>query len=179
MKNPRYDNRLLKHVLTHETEQLIRVAENLLSNFSVEFQEGIQGAEYSAKVVNMAIKRKIKENHLHEWICKTQHGYLERSRKNIPNIDKNSSKIWLKKPPSSSHIEGYTFAIQEEEINTNLLVARRDGDRNTNCRLCKKEKESIQHMIAFCPKLSVSMYLPLTHGKVAKVIYDAIIDCKN
>ena len=143
LKNPRYDNRFLKHVLTHETERLIRVAENLLSNFSVEFQEGIQEAENSTKVVNMAIKRKIKENHLHEWICKTQHGYLERSRKNVPNIDKNNTEIWLKKAPLSSHIEGYIFAIQEEEINTNLLVAKRDGDRNTNCRLCKKEKKSI------------------------------------
>ena len=48
-----------------------------------------------------------------------------------------------KKAPLSSYIEGYIFAIQEEEINTNLLVAKRDGDRNTNCRLCKKEKKSI------------------------------------
>ena len=99
----------------------------------------------------MAIKRKIKENHLHEWICKTQHGYLVRSRKNVPNIDKNNTEILLKKAPLSSHIEGYIFAIQKEEINTNLLVAKKDGDRNANCRLYKKEKESIQHVTAFCP----------------------------
>ena len=73
LKNPRYDNRFLNHVLTHETGQLIRVAENLLSNFSVEFQ-AIQEVKNSTKVVDMAIKRKIKENHLHEWICKTQLG---------------------------------------------------------------------------------------------------------
>ena len=97
LKKPCYDNRFLNHVLTHETERLIRVAENLLSNFSVEFQEGIQEVENSTKVVNMTIKPKIKENHLHEWICKTQHGYLERSRKNVPNIDKNNTEILLKK----------------------------------------------------------------------------------
>ena len=34
-------------------------------------------------------------------------------------------------------------------------------------------------MIVSCPKLSTSMYLPLRHDKVAKVIYDAIIDSKN
>ena len=73
LKNHRYDNRFLNHVLTHETGQLIRVAENLLSNFSVEFQ-AIQEVKNSTKVVDMAIKRKIKENHLHEWICKTQLG---------------------------------------------------------------------------------------------------------
>ena len=181
LKNPRYNNRFLSHVLKHETERLIRVEENLMNNFSVEFQEDVREGENSTKLVNMAIKRKIKENHLHEWICKNQHGHLQRSRKNVPNIDQNSTEIWLKKAPLSSHIEGYIFAIQEEVINTNLLAAKRDGEsnRNTNCRLCKKEKESIQHLIAFCPKLSTSMYLPLRHDKVAKVIYDAIIDCKN
>ena len=97
LKNSRYDNRFLNHVLTHKTKRLIRVAENLLNNFSVEFQKGIQEAEISTKVINLAIKRKIKENHLHEWICKTQHGYLERSRKNVANIDKNNSEIGLKK----------------------------------------------------------------------------------
>ena len=85
----------------------------------------------------------------------------------------------VKKALLSFHIEEYILAIQEEEINTNLLVAKRDADRNKNCRLCKKEKESIQHVIASCPKLSVSMHLPLRHDKVAKVIYDAIIDRKN
>ena len=60
-------------------------------------------------------------------------------------------------------------------------MAKRDKDsnRNANCRLCKKEKESIQHVIASCPKLSTSMYLPVRHDKVAKVIYDTIIDWKN
>ena len=86
LKNSHYDNRFLNHVLTHKTKRLIRVAENLLNNFSAEFQEGIQEVENSTKVINVAIKRKIKENHLYEWICKTQHRYLERSRKNVPNI---------------------------------------------------------------------------------------------
>ena len=55
----------------HETTRLIRAAENLVSNFSVDFQEGIQEVKNNTKVVNMAIKRKIKENQLHEWIRKT------------------------------------------------------------------------------------------------------------
>ena len=60
-------------------------------------------------------------------------------------------------------------------------MAKRDEDSNgnANCRLCKKEKESIQRVTASCPKLSTSMYLPVRHDKVAKVIYDTIIDWKN
>ena len=53
LRNPRYDNQFLNHLFTHETERLIRVAENLLNNFSVEFQEGIQEVESSTKVANM------------------------------------------------------------------------------------------------------------------------------
>ena len=90
--------------MTHESERLIRVAENLRNTFSVEFQEGIREEENSTKLVNMAIKRKIKESHLHEWIFKNQHGYLRRSRKNVINIDQNKTVIWLKKAPLSSNI---------------------------------------------------------------------------
>ena len=46
----------------------------------------------------------------------TQFGHLQRSRKNVPNIDQNSTEIWLKKASLSSYSEGYIFAIQEEEI---------------------------------------------------------------
>ena len=53
LRNPCYDNQFLNHLFTHETERLIRVAENLLNNFSVEFPEGIQEVESSTKVVNM------------------------------------------------------------------------------------------------------------------------------
>ena len=68
LKNPHYNNWFPSHVLTHETEQLIRVVENLLNNFSVELQEGIQEEKNRTKMVNMAIKRKIKENHLNGFV---------------------------------------------------------------------------------------------------------------
>ena len=69
------------------------------------------------------------------------------------------------------------FAIQEEEINTNNLKSKRDKKHNINpkCRLCHAEKETIQHIIAACPKLSTSMHLPVRHNKVAKIIYVSVI----
>ena len=79
--------------MTHETKRLIRVAENLKNNFSVDFQEGIQEVKNITKLLNIAIKLKIKGNHLHEWTFKNQHGYLQRSMKNIPNIDQNNTEI--------------------------------------------------------------------------------------
>ena len=45
------------------------------------------------------------------------------------------------------------FAVKEKCM-TNEQV-------NPNCRLCGNSKETIQHIIAACPNLSASMYLPL------------------
>ena len=95
LKNPRFNNRFPSHVLTHETERLIQVTENLMNNFSAEFQEGIQEGKNNRKLVNMAIRHKRKENHLHKRICKNQHGYLQHSRKNVPNVDQNNTEVWL------------------------------------------------------------------------------------
>ena len=77
----------------------------------------------------------------------------------------------------SSHVEGYLFAIQEEGINTNNLNSKRDKKHNMNpkCELFHAEKEAIQHITAACTKLSASMYLPVRHNKVAKIIYDGVI----
>ena len=132
----------------------------------------------NAKTTNLSLKRKVKSNHLEKWIYKNQHGYLKRLRKSFQDIDNQDTEIWLKSAPFSSHTEGFIFAIQEEEIYTNHLAAKRDKEnsKSAKCRLCKTENETIHHIIACCPKLSTSMYLPVRHNKVAKVIYDAIID---
>ena len=39
------------------------------------------------------------------------------------------------------------------------------------CRVCHQENETIQHLLACCPRLSISMYLPVRHNAVAMVIY--------
>ena len=59
---------------------------------------------------------------------------------------------------------------------TNALKAKRlkENESKAYCRLCKRNKETIQHVTAACPKLSISMYLPWRHNKVANVIYQSI-----
>ena len=96
----------------------------------------------------------------------------------MQDIDNQNTEIWLQNAPFSSHTEGFIFAIQEEETYTNHLAANRDKENNKSakCRLCKIENETIHHIIVCYPKLSASMYLPVRHNKVAKVIYEAIID---
>lgn len=50
----------------------------------------------------------------------------------------------------------------------------KDEQINASCRLCKKDKETIQHVVAGCPRLSASMYLPWRHNKVANIVYQNI-----
>ena len=85
--------------------------------------------------------------------------------------------MWLKKSAFSSHVEGYLSAIQEEEIFTRSLKSKRLPDEhiNPNYRLCGNQKETIQYIIASCPNLSASMYLPLRHNKFTDVIYQNIV----
>ena len=96
-----------------------------------------------------------------------------RQRQKIREFENFETNAWLKYSTVSSHVEGYMCAIQEEEINTKLLRHKRlREESNPNCRLCHTQRESIQHIISCCPKLSASMYLPIRHNEVAKVIYE-------
>ena len=54
-----------------------------------------------------------------------------------------------------------------------------DSTVNPNCRLCESTKETMQHIIASCPRLSASMYLPIRHNKVAYVVYQYLVDKYN
>ena len=77
------------------------------------------------------------------------------------------------------HLYLHILKGKSSRLKRKLKLAKGDGqnNRNANCRLCKKKRKYSTR--ASCPKLSTSMYLPLRHDKVAKVIYDALIDSKN
>ena len=140
---------------------------------------GIEVTETSTpKELSYKTKQKLKNGHLQNWINKPQHGYLMRSRKQILDIDQENTNKWMTRSKFSSHVEGYICAIQEEEIFTRALERKRvtGSTINPNCRLCGCTKETIQHIVASCPRLSASMYLPIRHNKVAYVIYQYIAD---
>ena len=111
------------------------------------------------EAANLSLKRKIMSNHLEKWVNKNEHGYMKRSKKSVKDIDNQNTEIWFKNAPFSSHTEGFIFAIQENEMYTNHLIAKRDKEDNkfARCRLCKTENENTHHIIACCPKLSASM----------------------
>ena len=96
-----------------------------------------------SKEITLNIKNQMKNNHHECWLKKSQHHYLFRSYDNIPNKNEKLHNEWLKKGKLSSHIEGYTCAIQEEEINTRylklkkIITSTRSADYvNSKMRLC-------------------------------------------
>ena len=97
----------------------------------------------------------------------------------IPNKNEKLTNEWLKKGNLSSHIEGYICAIQEEEINTHYLKSKRNNNINPICRLCKQQNKTIQHVVASCPSISASMYLPFRHDKVAYITYKQMLTNKQ
>ena len=170
LKEMAESNIFLSLVLNHEQERLIRVADELAVCLD------IQPNQETNKKVAKQVKERIKDNHLQAWIKKPQHGYLMRTRLQITDKNESASNTWMKKSTFSSHVEGYLCAIQEEEIFTNALKSKRlKGDVSANCRKCKSSPETIQHVIACCPRLSASMYLPWRHNKVANIIYQNVI----
>ena len=80
----------------------------------------------------------------------------------------------------SSHVEGFLFAIQEQEIDTRSLCKMRRKNKDvratlpTNCQLCGRTEESIFHIISSCSYLSRSLYLHARHNPVAKVVYEEL-----
>ena len=95
LKYPLLENKFLQHVVSHESEGLIRVPENLMENFDI----NTNNFDHHAKTTNLSLKCKIKRNHLEKLVNKNQHGYLNRSRKRMQDIDNQNTKIWLKNVP--------------------------------------------------------------------------------
>ena len=91
----------------------------------------------SPKQLSKQIKDEIKEKHVTAWKKKPQHGYLFGTRQSVTQVNEDLTNAWMKKSSFSSHVEGYLCAIQEEEILTASMKAKRskNEDENPNCRL--------------------------------------------
>lgn len=97
----------------------------------------------------------------------------------MEGYNKTLSNSWLTKSNTISHAEGYIFALQEQEINTRALKAKRENKNDpgfdAKCRFCHRKTEDIFHILGSCNQLSASMYLPMRHDEVAATLYNTII----
>ena len=165
-------------VKEHEEHHIIRQGNELLNKFNID--------DTNPKVAARKIKDTVKDEHLEKWLGKKQHGYLFKTRENIRDSDTEKTHSWLTKSKLTSHMEGYICAIQEEEINTRGLQKRRtkntdnqDDGIEYKCRICHQETETIQHVLACCERLRISLYLPVRHNTVAFTLYHLLTMSKK
>ena len=163
-------NKYIQLVMHHEENHLVRISNEFRSAMKVNNIE---------TNVSSHVKNIIKKEHKLAYEQKIQHGYVQKQQKSVSGYNKSLTNKWLSRTGTISHSEGYIFAIQEQEITTKALQAKREHGNNPDfdkkCRYCHSKTEDIFHLLCSCECLSSSMYLPMRHNEVAKVVYNAII----
>ena len=167
-------NKYIKLVLQHEKERLMRVPTSLSNSISI-----VDPNDNLTQKISTKLKNAIKDNHKKTWIDKNQHVFITTRQKQTCDYNEQLTHSWLKRPGTISHTEGLICAIQEQEIRTRALIAKREQCDNPTydkkCRYCHNHTEDIFHLLSSCSHLSASLYLPVRHNEVAKVLYNAII----
>lgn len=88
-----------------------------------------------------------------------------------PHIDKESSTKWLTSSTLKRATESSICAIQEQAITTNYIKKHVfKTEESDTCRVCRKEKETIHHIISGCEALAPTKYLE-RHDNVCKYIH--------
>lgn len=88
-----------------------------------------------------------------------------------PHIDKESSTKWLTSASLKRATESSICAIQEQAITTNYIKKHIFRSEESDlCRVCRKEKETIHHVISSCETLAPTKYLE-RHDNVCKYIH--------
>ena len=125
------------------------------------------------------MRDKLKLDHTTRSKSMAQHGFVKRKQCEVEDYDEELSNSWLTEPNITGHVEGYIFAIQEQEINTRALQKSRehkeDNTFDSKCRYCHQAKEDIFHILASCGHLSASLYLTVRHDEVGKVLFNELI----
>ena len=166
------EHKFLREVLRHETPRIVRMATEFCTAIDVSIEE-----EPNPKRVSCNIRDSLKNGHQKAWNEKPQHGYLLRKQQSQTDYDKVTSNAWLDDRFMTSHVEGYICAMQEQEIRTRLLIKQRENPESSpKCRYCKVIDESIFHILNSCSFLSASLYLPVRHNEVAKVVFYGLLN---
>ena len=125
----------------------------------------------------------MKKEHQRIWTEKVTHGYLQNKLNSNEFIDTKATNKWLDLR-LTSHLEGYTVAIMEQEINTKETMKRKEKDldkkrhMDTKCRICSRSEESVFHLVCSCSILAPTLYLHVRHNQVARILYQEVLQNK-
>lgn len=91
------------------------------------------------------------------------------------HVDLKASVNWLSKCGLFAETEAFVFAIQDRILRTRSYQRHIMKDKSVQdvCRLCRAKGETIEHITAGCPVLSLTDYLA-RHNDAAKVVHQAL-----
>ena len=178
-----YESQTIK--LKEHLEQAA-VSHNLLMMVKMHKQKGIMrlGDEFQQRIDRLqehgTATGKMKKDHERIWTEKVTHGYLQNKLNSNEFIDMKATNKWLDLR-LTSHLEGYTEAIMEQEINTKETMKRKEKNldkkrqMDAKCRICSKSEESIFHLVCSCPVPAPTLYLGVRHNQVARILYQEVL----
>ena len=116
-------------VIEHKKNNIVRLS----NEFKEEFNELLsQLVSEGVKNIENKIRSCLNMHHLKSWEEKATHGYLQCPIKKNEQINLKERYGMLKSENFSSHVEGYLFCLQEQEINTR--AAKKHWERNLDKR---------------------------------------------
>ena len=118
-------NHYLENVYHHEKDRIVRLGKIVPGRDT----EG-ENTRQTSKTTSDKIKWRLCESNKEKWLKKPQHGYLHDKTYKNENINHKASNLWIKEGKFSSHVEGFLFAIQEQEIDTKGLWKMREKNKD-------------------------------------------------
>ena len=178
-----YESRTIK--LKEHLEQAAP-SHNLLMMVKIHEQQGIMrlGDEFQQRIDRLqehgTAAEEMKKEHERIWTEKVTHRYLQNKLNNNEFIDMKATNKWLDLR-LMSHLEGYTVAIIEQEINIKETMKRNEKDldkkhhMDTKCRICSRSEESVFHFVCSCLILAPTLYQHVRHNQVARILYQEVL----
>lgn len=129
----------------------------------------LPGPIQRANLIKVQMKRKLQETLLDKWSAKALHGqYVKRLQHSDTNS--NFTNKWLLSSGLKGETEGLIMAAQDQSLATNNYKKIMGLTSDNTCRLCKKQIETVDHIISGCEVLANNEYTH-RHNNVARYIH--------
>ena len=177
-----------KHTNNPILNQCLAVEQNcLFSNISRadkyenQLNIGLPGNFYEKSIMAQArikaklVKDSLNRDHADKYLAKPQHGAFARLL-NDNEADVKQSFAWLKKCHLDPHTESYICGAQELAVITKVHEKRiLKNSSDDLCRVCKKDPESIFHILGACDVLAKREYFT-RHNNICKYLHYKIMN---
>ena len=172
LTNSKNRNEIMHYIHESETDNILRVTNDLINSQNIEDNENDHSQKISSKYVKMN-RRNLNDRYLN----KKMHSYFRNKLEKDDNIDMEKSNSRSVNKNMTFHVEGYYSTIHDQELIAKYLKNKRERDDgkqptfNNKCRLRKTKIEVVVHIISGCPDMSSRHYLPLHHDAVTKYLF--------